>query len=231
MMRGVCEPLDTNFASAGMSRINYCWHFHAASAVEPIARFVRVARQANSSLLADTVLAELLGQVEQVLQPYWSEWDENVSTYIVPAETEYMNTSGYRSAFNQAASIGMAYVEVWEAGGHEEYLDRAVHMARQFESASSAQRIPARGNACFCTWFYDPLNDRGEDPDHATEELRLAIRLSHMDPGLFSKEVLQRLLATWFSVGLNDHDCLTLQARHTRTVGDGREVLLMCVCV
>lgn len=209
MMRGVCEPLDTNFEKANMARINYCWHFHAASAVEPIARFVRVMRQAQAPLISMSLLDELLHQTQQVLQPYWSEWDTNASTYVDAADAEYMNASRYRLAYNQAASIGMTYVEVWEAGGSSQYLDRAVHMARRFEQANSARRIHTHNNACACTWSYDPLNDRVEDPDHATEELRLAIRLVRMDRGLFSKEVLHRLLATWFSIGVNEHDCLT----------------------
>ena len=112
--------------------------------MEPIARFVRVARRARPSLMANATLAQLLGKVEQVLSPYWQEWDDNASTYLVPAETAYSNTSGYRSAFNQAASIGMAYVELWEAGGKKKYLDRAVKRARQFEVASVARRVQAR---------------------------------------------------------------------------------------
>jgi hypothetical protein len=62
-------------------------------------------------------------------------------------------------------------------------------------------------------WSYDPTNDRTEDPDHGTEDLRLAIRLVRLSQStarsLFSESVLARMLRTWFDLGLNEHDCFT----------------------
>ena len=81
MMVGVCGPLNANFAAAGLARINYCWHFHAASTVEAVARFVRVARQTGAVGVAP-LLNELFAGVEVVLRSYWDGWDNR--TYVVP---------------------------------------------------------------------------------------------------------------------------------------------------
>ena len=223
MMVGVCEPLDDNFASERMDRVNYCWHFHAASAVEGVARFVRVARQHQEEILvSEAVLDGLHEQTEMILRAYWEGWSSNDNgsgTYLVPAESEY-SSSNYSSAYNQAASISMAYLELWEAGNAtwrsqqagDQFRDRAVAMGAMLHNAPCPKQISGRG--CYAVWSYDPKNDRTEDPDHATEDLRLAIRLSEMDDAdgasLFSKVMLARMLKTWFSLGLSEGaDCLT----------------------
>jgi hypothetical protein len=105
MMLGVCGPLNANFAAGpnrmGLARINYCWHFHTASTVEAVARFVRVARETGQGHAMTPLLAELFGGVEGILRAYWSEWDNR--TYIVLAESAYRKESvaTYESAHNQ----------------------------------------------------------------------------------------------------------------------------------
>jgi hypothetical protein len=214
MMLGYSQPLNANFASAGMEELIYCWHFHAASALEPIARFLSVlgpptATPVKARLIAvkpdlvATPQEEFYPKIVSILSKYFDEW--NGRTYSCPAEEAAANQP-MDVAYNMAASIGITYLYLHEYAGDVFFLDRATSMGQELMGAVCGAASAYQG-LCYCIWNYSSADDRIEDPDHATEDLRFALMLSKQ--GLFDQALLQRMLTTWFDLGLEGTDCLT----------------------
>lgn len=212
MMFGYGAPLNENFPD-DMERVNYCWHFHAASAVEPIARFLKLLGPPSLIPQAPRTIGnpftsiqdELYSKVTKILEPYYGDW--NGTMYLCPAENEALDVTDYEVPYNQAASIGMTYMDLYDYGGDPFFLDRAVSMATRIKSAVCADMTPYL-DRCYCVWFYSSRNDRVEDPDHGMEVLRFAIRMERAGM-VFDTSTLFRMLSTWFDLGLEGTDCLT----------------------
>ena len=222
-MIGFCEPLDSNFGP--LAGKNYCWHFHNANALEPIARFISLVRRGSAPGQEPAFVQQYDNSMVTIMSGFYSDWMGD--TYEEPAETRYQQvTTGsstpYKMAYNMAGSIGIAYLYLYDVSGEEFFLQRAVSMGRFMRQAVQP------GPTGYCTWQYAAIGGRAEDPDHALEDLRFAIFLYNRAI-VFDEDRLDRMLTAWFNVGLNQQNaCMTCSMQSTCNINSNMKMEDVC---
>jgi hypothetical protein len=153
MVLGYGEPLQSQFGR--LARLNHSYHFHAASAVEPIARFIcGPALRHRDHALGRTQQphGQFFDDIRAILSCFYKEW--NGTTYRDPAEAEYKTGdpgANVEINYNMAASIGIPYMYLYDYSGDAFFLERAVALAQFVRDAIRPRITPYQGR-CYCVW-------------------------------------------------------------------------------